>query len=281
LLATPCSGPLLGAVFGYTLKVPPPITYLVFFSIGLGMASPYLLIGAFPRLMRLLPKPGAWMDTFKQMMGFVMLGTIVFFFSFMDRQYLVATFAMMVGLWAGCWWIGRVSLVEPLGKRLLAWGEGGVFALAVGVFAFTFLTPRESIIPWQNFSRQTLAKLTEEGNTVLVDFTAEWCLNCKLNLKHAIETKPVRELIDKNKVVPLLADYTSASPEIKQMLESLNSGSIPVLAVFPAGKPLEQAIVMRDIISQQQVLDALAQAGPSKVAASGESLPAVTAAAAR
>ena len=81
------------------------------------MASPYLVIGAFPRLIRFLPKPGAWMDTFKQMMGFVLLGTIVFLFTFMDRDYLVPTFAMMVGLWAACWWIGRTSLVEPLAQR--------------------------------------------------------------------------------------------------------------------------------------------------------------------
>ena len=86
VLATPCSGPLLGPVFGYTLNQPPAVTYLIFACIGLGMASPYLLIGAFPQLIRFLPKPGAWMDTFKQMMGFVMLGTIVFFFSFMKQR---------------------------------------------------------------------------------------------------------------------------------------------------------------------------------------------------
>ena len=81
VLATPCSGPFLGPVFGYTLKQPPAVTYLIFGCIGLGMASPYLLIGAFPQLIRFLPKPGAWMDTFKQMMGFVLLGTIVFLFT--------------------------------------------------------------------------------------------------------------------------------------------------------------------------------------------------------
>ena len=169
---------------------PPVVTYLIFAFIGLGMASPYLVIGAFPRLIRFLPKPGAWMDTFKQMMGFMMLGTIVFFFSFMDRNYLVATFAMMVGLWAGCWWIGRVSLIEPLPRKLRAWAQGCAFAAVVGIAAFHWLTPHESIIPWnRNFSRAELAKLTEEGHTVMVDFTANWCLNCKANLKFAIETE--------------------------------------------------------------------------------------------
>jgi thiol:disulfide interchange protein len=274
LLATPCSGPLLGAVFGYTLGEPPLITYLIFGCIGLGMASPYLLIGAYPQLIRFLPKPGAWMDTFKQMMGFVMLGTIIFFFSFMDPHYLVATFAMMVGLWAACWWIGRTSLIEPLSHKLRAWGQGATFATVVGFCAFTWLTPHESIIPWRNFSRAELARLTEEGHTVLVDFTANWCLNCKTNLAVAIETEEVRDLIEKNKVVPLLADYTDISPEIKQTLESLKSASIPVLAIFPAGKPLDEAIVMRDLVTRQQVVDALKRAGPSKVDAAGKSLTA-------
>ncbi len=264
VLATPCSGPLLGAVFAYTLNEPPLITYLIFGSIGLGMSSPYLLIGAFPRLIGFLPKPGAWMDTFKQMMGFAMLGTIVFFFSFMKKDYLVPTFALMVGLWAGCWWIGRTALTEPLARKLVAWGQGAAFAAVVGVSAFTWLTPYQSIIPWQTFSKAELAKLTSEGRTVFVDFTADWCPNCKFNLKFAIETKEVRDLIAKNNIVPLLADYTDVegSPEIKMMLKSLHSASIPLLAIFPAsgGQPL----VLHDVISKQELLDNLEKAGPSK-----------------
>jgi len=262
ILATPCSGPLLGGVFGFTLTQPAAIKYLVFGCIGLGMASPYLLIGAFPRLIRFLPKPGAWMDTFKQMMGFVMLATIVFIFSFMNPDYLVPTFAMMIGLWAGCWWIGRTSLVETLPRKLKAWAQGAAFAGAVSWCAFVWLTPHASIIPWQSFSQPQLAKLTGEGNTVLVDFTADWCLTCKMNLRFAIETDDVKDLIQKNKVVPLLADWTDGSPEIKQMLETLDSASIPVLAIFPGdGRP---AIVLRDTVSKQQVLKALGEAGPSK-----------------
>jgi thiol:disulfide interchange protein len=241
------------------------------------MASPYLAVGAFPQLIRFLPKPGAWMDTFKHMMGFVMLGTIVFLFSFMDRNYLVATFAMMVGLWAGCWWIGRTSLVEPLPRRLMAWTQGGLFAALIGLSAFTWLTPHASIIPWKAFSPAELARLNGEGQTVMVDFTAEWCANCKFNLYHSIETKEVLDLLNQNKVVPLLADWTTGSPEIKQSLESLKRGGIPLLAIFPAGKP---PILLDALISKQQVLDALRQAGPSNPIdgeADGKSLTASTA----
>ena len=263
VLATPCSGPALGPVFGYTLNQPPSITYLLFACIALGMSAPYLLIGAFPHLIRFLPKPGAWMDTFKNLMGFVLLGTVVFLFSFMDRDYLVPTFAMMVGLWAACWWIGRTSLTETLGRKLLAWGQGGAFAAVVTFMAFTWLVPHSSIIPWQPFSEGELARLKQSGNTVLVEFTADWCLTCKLNLVSAIETDEVRAAIKDNNIVPLLADYTKGSPEIKDALASLESKSIPLLAIFPADRP-NKPIVLRDLITKQQLLNAIQQAGPSK-----------------
>ena len=124
VLSTPCSGPFLGPVFGFTLKQTTPMIFLIFFFVGLGMASPYLLIGAFPRLVRFLPKPGAWMDTFKQIMGFFLLGTVVFLFTFTDKNYLPATFCMLVGIWAACWWIGRTPLTAELGTKLMAWSQG-------------------------------------------------------------------------------------------------------------------------------------------------------------
>jgi thiol:disulfide interchange protein/DsbC/DsbD-like thiol-disulfide interchange protein len=267
VLATPCSGPALGPVFGFTIGQPAWITYLLFGCIALGMSAPYLLIGAFPTLIRFLPKPGAWMDTFKNLMGFVLLGTVAFLFSFMDRDYLVPTFTMMVGLWAACWWIGRTPLTENLGRKLLAWGQGAAFAAVVCLFAFTWLVPRDSIIPWQPFSRAELARLRESGNTVLVDFTADWCLTCKYNLLLAIETQEVRDAIAAHNIVPLLADYTKGSPEIKDTLESLRSKSIPLLAIFPAGDPEAPPIVLRDVITKQQLLNAIEEAGSSKGAA--------------
>jgi thiol:disulfide interchange protein len=263
VLATPCSGPFLGTVFGFTLKQPPQVIYLIFGAIAFGMALPYLIIGAFPSLIRFLPKPGAWMDTFKQVMGFVLLGTVVFLFTFMDRDYVVPTFALLAVLWAACWWINRTPLTADLGRRLLAWGQAAAFAGVVGYFSFTLLLPRPSVLPWEPFTIANWNKHTAAGRTVLVDFTADWCLNCKLNLKVAIETDAVRRMAEDNDVVTLLADYSDMSDEIKGMLEALGSRSIPVLAVFPAGDPT-RPIVLRDLISKGQVIEAIRQAGPSK-----------------
>jgi thiol:disulfide interchange protein/DsbC/DsbD-like thiol-disulfide interchange protein len=263
ILSTPCSGPFLGPVFGFTLKQPPAVTFLVFGAMGLGMAAPYLIIGAFPRLIRFLPRPGAWMETFKHLMGFVLLGTIVFLFSFMDPDYFVPTFAMLIGLWAACWWIGQVSFTEPLSVRLKAWAQGAAVAAIVGFASFHWLTPHESLIAWQTFSRGEAQRLSAEGHTVLVDFTADWCLTCKVNLATAIETDDVKQSIEQNKIVPMLADWSKPSDEIKNALASIDRNSIPQLVIYPAGKP-QAPIVLSDLITKQQVLAAIAQAGPSK-----------------
>lgn len=262
VLATPCSGPFLGPVFGFTLKQPPYMIYAIFACIGLGMASPYLLIGLFPRLIRLLPKPGAWMDTFKQIMGFVLLGTVVYLLTLVKSDYVIPTLAFLFGLWAACWWIGRTPLYADLNKRLLAWGQAAAWAALAGWVSFTLLMPHAALLPWKPYSRLELARLASEKRTVLVDFTAVWCPNCHWNLRRAIDTEDVLEAVKDGGVVPLIADWSDGSEEVTAMLNALKSDTIPVLAIFPASRPNEP-IILRDLVSQRQVLKAIREAGPS------------------
>jgi len=186
------------------VKQPPAITYLGFACVGLGMASPYLVIGAFPRLLSFLPKPGAWMDTFKHIMGFVLLGTVIFILSYVPVPYVVPTIAFMFGLWAALWWIGRTPLTESLGRQLQAWVVGGAVATMVGLIAYDPLlaimdsrfqravqrelsarnaavivpspsgraAPHE--LPWRPYSLRLLEQLAAQRRTVFVDFTADW-----------------------------------------------------------------------------------------------------------
>jgi thiol:disulfide interchange protein len=270
VLATPCSGPFLGPVFGFTLSQPTYVTYGVFGAIATGMALPYILVGLIPGLVKFLPKPGLWMETLKEILGFVMLGTVVFLFTFLKHDWFVPTFALLVGIWAACWWIGKGQEKSGGPVGFGRWVQAAGVAAAIGFAAFTFLGPVESIIPWEPFSRARLAELRSNGATVLVDFSADWCMTCKLNLATAIETDKVKAAIESNKVVPLLADWTEESPEIKTMLESLQSKSIPVLAIFPAPRPGESApepIILRDLITESQVLTAIKAAGPSRAGA--------------
>ncbi|MGA2795956.1 MAG: cytochrome c biogenesis protein CcdA [Thermoguttaceae bacterium] len=263
ILATPCSGPFLGPVFGYLLQEPPYMAYLIFGAVGLGMASPYLVIGAFPELIRFLPKPGRWMETVQQLMAFLLLATVVYLFSTLNATYFIPTLALLIGLWFACWWIGRTPLTAATQTRVAAWVGGTLVAALVGWFAFAafFHQPK---IAWQPFSPQALAQARADGKTVMVDFSADWCLTCKTNLKLAIDTDTVYELIKANGVVPMLADWTDQSPTIKKALNDLHCNSIPQLAIWPANSQSSNAIVLSDLLSESQVLKALNDAGPSK-----------------
>ncbi|MBN1591293.1 MAG: thioredoxin family protein [Pirellulales bacterium] len=263
ILATPCSGPFLGPIFGYLLAQPPNMAYVVFGSVGLGMASPYLVIGAFPRLIGFLPKPGAWMNTLQQIMGFFLLGTMVYLFWTMTSHYFVPTLALLVGLWFACWWIGRTPLTASAAKRRWAWFGGLGVALFVGLFAFLVLLI-EPLIPWLPFSPTLLRASRDEGKTVMVDFTANWCPTCQLNSKLAIEKKAVFEIVERNGVVPLLADWTDRSPALKETLNQLGRNSIPILAIWPAGAPDDKVIILDDVITEGQLIEALEKAGPSR-----------------
>jgi suppressor for copper-sensitivity B len=267
VLATPCSGPFLGPVFGFTLTQPTSVTYAVFGAIATGMALPYILVGIFPVLVRFMPKPGAWMGTFKEILGFVMLGTVAYLFTFLGHDYFVPTFTMLIGIWAACWWVGKAQEANGGTIGFGRWVQAATLATVIGSLAFFFLGPVKSVIEWEPFSRQRLAELRRDGATVLIDFSADWCPTCKFNLATAIETRKVKSAIDENRVVPLLADWTDGSPEIKDMLATLQSKSIPVLAVFPAaaqGSAPPDPIVLRDLITESQVLSAIRDAGPSR-----------------
>jgi thiol:disulfide interchange protein len=176
-------------------------------------------------------------------------------------------------VWFACWWIGRTDLTASDSARRAAWIGGVTAAAAIGFLAFRLMTPSNFELPWQPYSPSALANARAEGKTVLVDFTADWCLTCKTNLKFSINRREVRELVDENGVVTLVADWTDGDPSIKQALAELGSRSIPLLAIYPAD-PGQKVIVLPDVVTPSQVLAALRQAGPSRDA--GQSMAEVT-----
>jgi thiol:disulfide interchange protein len=263
VLATPCSGPFLGPVFAYTVTQPASVTYFLFAAIGLGMASPYLVLGAFPALMRWLPRPGAWMETLKQLMAFLLLATVVYLFTTLSAIYFIPTLTLLVGIWFGCWLIGRTPLTVSPTARVAAWAAAIGFATLVGVAAFTLLLVQPKL-DWRPFSPEAVLQAGQEGKTVMIDFSANWCLTCKRNLKFSIETDHVRELVEKNHVLPLLADWTDPSPTIEQAIAALGYKSIPLLVIYPGSHPEQKPIILSDWVTEGNVLEALTQAGPSK-----------------
>jgi thiol-disulfide isomerase/thioredoxin len=163
---------------------------------------------------------------------------------------------------------GRCALVVASGpgagggRHACVARGGGAVATAVGVASFMLLVPGPAVLPWEPYSSSRLAQLTSEGKTVMVDFTAGWCANCKWNLKVAINRSQVAAAIEEGNVVPLLADFTDGSDEIEQELNRLGRNAIPVLAIYPARRPTEP-IILDSLVTMGQVLEALEKAGPS------------------
>ena len=176
VLATPCTGPMLVPAMSWAVSQSIGVTYAVMMSVGLGMAFPYLLIGAFPKLIAFLPKPGMWMETFKHVMGFVLLGTVIypmFVLSGVNPDIVVPTMLFLFSLWAAFWWIGRVPLTQPRIRRARAWGEAIAFSVLMGLVSFgSFYHPDDGF--WSPYSDEALAEHLEANQTVLIDFTADW-----------------------------------------------------------------------------------------------------------
>ena len=261
ILATPCSGPLLGYILGLTLNLSPAHTIAIFLTVGLGMSLPYVIIGLRPSLVSWLPKPGPWMETVKQLMAFLFLGTVAFFFAQFSEDQKVPVFVSLIAVWFGCWIIGQVPNWAELQKRLLAWTGGIAAATLISVWAFSYLKP-DYKLAWEDYTEPRLQQLQSEGRTVMVDFAAKWCGTCIYNYEVAINTAETREVIDELNAVALYADWTDHNLEIKNKLEELQSRSIPLLAIYPGNRPNEP-IILRDIITQDAVIEALREAGAS------------------
>ncbi|MCO6458055.1 MAG: thioredoxin family protein [Pirellulaceae bacterium] len=311
LLATPCSGPGIATALAWCNGKPPLLVYMVFAFMGLGMAMPYLVIGANPRLVRFLPKPGAWMDTFKNVMGFVLLGTVIWILSYVDWANLLPTVTLLFGLWAGLWWVGRTPLYAETRRQLVAWGTGMGFAAFIGWVAFGWLGPVMDLrmvsfvdqqiaarerkmaegeqlvgdeprreengheLPWQPFSEQTLKQVAAQRRTVLIDFTADWCQTCKWLERYVLNTEPVREVVDEHEIVPLVANKSIRDPELRgeilKLMEQLGSTDVPLLAIFPAGRP-QEPVLLRGGYTQAELIRRLreASAGGEQQASAAE-----------
>jgi suppressor for copper-sensitivity B len=279
ILATPCSGPFIGVAVGIAVIAPIWLNFAMFSAMALGMASPYLIIGGFPRLIKWLPKPGEWMNTMKEFMGFILMGTGVWILYFLENRFMIPVLSLLVGVAATCWVIGRIPTTATGMKRVRNWGWGLLFSLA-GFWLFLALLPppsdlvaaRRSVddaspeLPWEAYTPELLQQYRQEGRTVLVDFTADWCLTCKTNEAVALNTFDTKRLVQENGVVTLKADKTHRrmAKEVNQLLVELgNFGqTVPFLAIYPADN--DQPILLDGLITREQVLNALTRAGPSR-----------------
>jgi thiol:disulfide interchange protein len=237
-VATPCTGPFMGAALGAALLLPAIGAMAVFVGLGLGLALPFLLLGFVPTLRRLLPRPGAWMDLFRRILAVPMLVTALGLAWILGRQ--AGVDGMTLGLAAalllalGLWWAGRRQFALASG----AWWP----AIAGAVFAVVLVAsvPRETAVaaPMAGadyFDEARLASLRAEGRPVFLYFTADWCLTCKVNEKAAIERAEVKQAFDAKKVAVMVGDWTRGDPAISRFLEAHGRSGVPLYLYYPAG----------------------------------------------
>ena len=197
LMATPCSGPFLGVTLGWSVKQPPHITYLVWTVMGIGMSFPYLLLGVFPGWVKFIPRPGNWMVTFKQVCGFLLLGTVLFLMNSMKPETIFPLLILLLVVGFSLWMIGNLYNINSPSPH--KWKVRFFATLLPAVTCWWMVTPSLQL-PWKPFAGQTVQQELLNGRTVLIDFTAEWCLACKVNEKLALNTSDTLALINQHDV---------------------------------------------------------------------------------
>jgi thiol:disulfide interchange protein len=261
VLATPCTAPFLGTASAFAFAQPPLITFLIFFTVGVGMAAPYLLLAANPKWLGYLPKPGGWMVRVKQALGFLLLATVLWLawiigqLKGVEGMVVLGALLLLIGVIA---WI-KGSFWSPLAPLRVKWISAGaiVAVVVLAVAGYSFFTAPSKLV-WQKFSQESLEAALDSGRPVFVDFTADWCITCKANERFAIETAAVRKRFEEQQVIMLRADWTHGDPIITDILKRHGRAGVPMYLVYPGGKNRE-AVVLPELITAQSVLDALRQ----------------------
>ncbi len=269
VVATPCTAPFMGAAVGAALIRPAPEALGIFAALGAGMAAPFVVLSFWPALAGRLPRPGRWMETFKQFLSFPMFAVAI---------WLVWVFGLQVGiggaarllfglllLTVAAWLVGRwPASTIPRRSRFVTRGLA-LLALATAVMAaargvrYPDLPGGASAADaaWTPFTPDVVAAERAAGRPVFLDFTAAWCISCQVNERVALDTEPVRRAFADANVALVRADWTRRDPEITEALASFGRVGVPLYVLYPAD-PDAAPRVLPQLLTPGIILDALA-----------------------
>jgi thiol:disulfide interchange protein len=259
IVASPCTAPFMSAALGYAITQPAVLALSVFAALGVGMATPYLLLTLFPQLLAKLPRPGRWMELFKQFMAFPMFATCVWLLWVLAQQVdagnVALALAVLVAVGFALWALG----LSQRGSYVFRW-----VALAGAVLAALSFAPLATSEPggakatasadWIDYSPEKLAQLSSEGRAVFVDFTAAWCVTCQVNKRIALNTDRVQKRFVAERIVRMRADWTNRDERITKALAQFGRNGVPLYVLYDAqGQPT----VLPELLTESTVLAAL------------------------
>ena len=266
-VASPCTAPFMGASMGLTATLPAAQALAVFAALGLGLALPYLAASLWPAVARALPRPGAWMDTFRRFLAFPMFATVVWLVWVLGQQSGIdgaaSLLILLVGLGLLAWslalqgrarrWLGSVATVA---MALLLWAFGPHVTRMAEVAAAPANATATAAQDWQPWAPGAAEALVASGRPVFVDFTAAWCVTCQYNKKTTLANSEVLADLHAKNVALLRADWTRRDPAITAALAQLGRNGVPVYVFYRPGKP---PVVLTEVLSVDEVRSTIAQ----------------------
>jgi len=261
IVASPCTAPFMGAALGYAITQPAVIALSVFAALGFGMALPYLLLTLFPSWLAKLPRPGRWMELFKQFMAFPMFATCVWLLWVLAQQTDAGGVALALGVLVAVGFTLWALGLSQRGARMFRWvaAVGGLFA----ALTFAPIATSEALAPgtrntadagWIEYSAEKLAQLRTEGKPVFVDFTAAWCVTCQVNKRVALRADDVKARFASDNVVLMRADWTNRDERITQALAQFGRNGVPLYVLYDRKGNAE---VLPELLTQGTVIAAL------------------------
>ena len=264
LVATPCSAPFLAPALGAALALPAVESVLVFTAIAVGLAAPYLLLSAFPAAVKLLPRPGAWMETFKQLMAFPLYATVGWLLWVLagqtkdnDNALLLIVFGLVL-LAMAAWVYGRWT--KPAARLVAALLlVGGVWLGWPKPAGATTVTASGYAVKWEPWSPAAVEAARAAGRTIYVDFTARWCATCQTNKAAVFSSSEVLKAFGDRNVLLLKADWTSKNSAITDELAKWNRSAVPFNLIYAPGRA--EPVILPELLTPGIVLEALAGTG--------------------
>lgn len=280
VLATPCTAPFMGSALGFALSQNPLNAFYIFSALATGMALPYFFLSFFPKFLQFLPKPGQWMETFKQAMAFPIFGTVlwllwVFSHNATNDELMAALFGLLI-ISCAAWIYGRFATqtnstlkrLNGILLTLLLLGGGAFigYEAALGQDSTSITHSKDSAseqtylsyngLQVQPFSEKLLENLRREGKGVFVDFTAKWCLTCQVNKKVVFSNKKVQQYFKNHDIIILKADWTNHNASITESLNAFGRSGVPFNVYYPPSTSADP-IPLPEILTPKIVLDTL------------------------